>query len=77
MVVLTSAGMETPTIGFAYVVLFGAGSIIGMALLSAAIAVPLSYTSKVLTWANRWMQGGIGVGTAGLGVVICIESLRF
>ena len=77
LVVLTSAGMETPSIGFAYVVLFGAGSIVGMALLSAVIAVPLSYTSKVLTWANRWMQGGIGVGTAALGVVICLDSFSF
>lgn len=75
LVVLTSASMDTPTMGFAYVTLFGIGSIAGMAALSALIAVPLSYTARALTVANRFLRVGIGFGTILLGLSVTWDSL--
>ena len=60
--------------GFAYVALFGVGSIIGMAALSAMIAVPLSWSAGALTWANRGLQGAVGVATVAIGVTILYQT---
>mgnify|MGYP000347923771 CR=1 FL=1 len=46
-----------------YIALFGVGSIVGMAVLSAVMAVPLSYTARVFTWANRGLQAAVGALT--------------
>lgn len=74
LVLLAAGALASPAEGFAYVVLFGLGSVAGMALLSAVIAVPLSASARLLTWANRGLQGAIGLGSAGLGVTIILES---
>jgi ABC-type nickel/cobalt efflux system permease component RcnA len=70
LVILAASAIGSPALGLGYVALFGLGSIIGMALLSAAIAVPLTYTAKALTWVNRGLQGAVGAATIGLGLVI-------
>jgi ABC-type nickel/cobalt efflux system permease component RcnA len=75
LVVLTATQITTPLAGFFYVVLFGFGSILGMAILSALIAVPLSYTAKSLTWANWAMRGGIGAVTIVLGGTVVFENM--
>jgi len=74
LVVLTSAHVTDPLMGFAYVGLFGIGSIIGMVLLSGAIALPLNWSASYLTRLNVWGRGGIGLATAVLGIVIMVES---
>ena len=74
LVVLTASTIESPAWGLAYVLLFGLGSVAGMALLSAAIAVPLSWTARSLTTANRMLQLIIGVFTVGIGVRIIYET---
>jgi len=76
LVVLASSAVSDPVTGFAYVALFGFGSVAGMALLSAVIAVPLGASARFLTWANRGLQGGIGVFTMGLGVVVIMRSAQ-
>jgi ABC-type nickel/cobalt efflux system permease component RcnA len=75
LVVLTATQITTPLAGFLYVFLFGLGSILGMAILSALIAVPLSYTAKTLTWANWAMRGGIGAVTIVLGGTVIFDNL--
>mgnify|MGYP000020506553 FL=1 len=70
LLVLTAASVGPAPLGLLYVVLFGAGSIIGMAALSAAIAVPLAYTATTLTWGNWTLQGMVGLGTVILGGVV-------
>ncbi len=60
--------------GLGHVALFGLGSIAGMALLSTAIAVPLSYTASFLTWANRGLQAAIGTATITLGVIVLQDT---
>ena len=70
LVVVAATALRSPLEGLTYVILFGLGSVAGMALLSAVIAVPLSLTANLLTWANRGLQGIIGLATMVLGGVI-------
>ena len=70
LVVVAATALRSPLEGLIYVILFGLGSVAGMALLSAVIAVPLSLTAHLLTWVNRGLQGVIGLATMGLGGVI-------
>jgi hypothetical protein len=51
-------------------VLFGIGSIVGMAMLSCVIVVPLRFTAERLTWAWRGLNVGIGAITMVLGISI-------
>jgi ABC-type nickel/cobalt efflux system permease component RcnA len=74
LVVLTATSVADPLTGVGYVILFGLGSIAGMAALSAVIAVPLGYTARTLTWVNRALQGGIGAATALLGIFVMYET---
>jgi hypothetical protein len=52
---------------------FGVGSIVGMAALSAVMAIPLGISARFLTWGNRALRGAIGAATMGLGAVILFE----
>lgn len=56
--------------GVGYVLLFGLGSVLGMGLLSAVIAVPLGFTARRLSWAHRAIRGATGVVSMVLGGVI-------
>ena len=69
LLVLTASMAPDVTHWFAYIGLFGIGSIAGMAMLSAVIALPLAYTARALAWANRGIQATIGFGTIILGIV--------
>lgn len=75
LMVLTATTVGSVPMGFAYIVLFGLGSVVGMAVLSAFIAVPLTWTAKALTWANRSIQGAVGVATVILGWFVIEENL--
>jgi ABC-type nickel/cobalt efflux system permease component RcnA len=72
LVVVAATALNSTLEGLVYVFLFGLGSVAGMALLSAVIAVPLSLTARLLTWANRGLQGAIGLATMVLGGVILL-----
>jgi len=67
LLVLAATTAPSAPIGFTYVMLFGAGSILGMAALSAIIAVPIAFSARFLTWANRSIQATTGLATVGLG----------
>ena len=47
---------------------------IGMAALSMVIAVPLAVSARWLTWANRGLQGVVGVVTIAIGVATIVET---
>jgi ABC-type nickel/cobalt efflux system permease component RcnA len=70
LLVLTASSVVEPALALVYIALFGFGSVVGMALLSAVIAVPISYAAKSLTWGYRVIQVGTGVGTFVLGGLI-------
>ncbi len=71
LIVLTLETMTSVWTGILYIVLFGAGSITGMAVLSAIIAVPIRKTLS-LDWLYNGLQALIGTLTIGLGVVTVV-----
>lgn len=74
LVLLAAGSLASPVEGLAYVVVFGVGSVFGMALFSAAIAVPLTASARLLTWTNRGLQTAIGLGSSVIGVTIILHS---
>lgn len=75
LIVLTASTITSPVMGVGYILLFGFGSIIGMAILSAAIAIPLAWSARALSWANAGLQGAVGIGTVALGAFVIASSL--
>ncbi|MGH8632534.1 MAG: sulfite exporter TauE/SafE family protein [Burkholderiales bacterium] len=67
LILLSLEAQSSPAWGFAYIAIFGLGSILGMALLSAAIAVPLRLTSRYLTRAYDGLSAAVGLATVLLG----------
>jgi cytochrome c biogenesis protein CcdA len=67
LILLTLQTVTSPWTGLLYIALFGLGSMLGMALLSAAIAVPLRYSARRLTWVHQCLQAFVGVATILIG----------
>lgn len=61
--------------GIGFILLFGIGSMLGMAVVSAAIGVPLLLTARFLTWANRAIQLCVALVTAGIGASIVYQTM--
>lgn len=76
LLVLSATTVSSVPLGLGYIVLFGLGSIFGMAALSALIAVPLTWSARALTWANTGLQAAIGSATVVLGCVIIGDHWR-
>ncbi len=72
LVVLAATALESPLEGLSYVLLFGLGSVLGMALLSAVISLPLSLAASRLTWFHRGIRGAAGVVSIGVGGIIVL-----
>ncbi|MCP4328238.1 MAG: urease accessory protein [Alphaproteobacteria bacterium] len=70
LLVLSTAAVDEPALGMTYIVFFALGSVLGMALLSALIALPLALASRFLTLGSKVIQGAVGAGTVAFGVVI-------
>jgi hypothetical protein len=70
LLILTTTSVVEAELALIYIALFGLGSILGMAALSVVVAVPLAYIDRALTWGHRVLQGGIGLATMVLGVVL-------
>jgi hypothetical protein len=69
LLVLAASQSSSPAMGLGYVALFGIGSMVGMGALSTMIAVPLAISARWLSWANRGLQGVVGVVTIAIGVM--------
>lgn len=74
LLVLAVASVDSLWAGIGYVVLFGAGSIVGMGVLSAVIAVPLVWSARAMTLTNHVLQGAIGGVTILVGSMTLVES---
>jgi hypothetical protein len=70
LILLSLEAMGSPARGFVYIAIFGLGSILGMALLSAAIAVPLRLTSRRLKQTHDGLSAAVGLATLLLGCYI-------
>ncbi|MFL9502928.1 sulfite exporter TauE/SafE family protein [Rhodopseudomonas palustris] len=68
LLVLAVSQAPSPAQGLLYVALFGLGSMVGMAALSAVIAVPVVISARSLTTANRLLQGAVGILTIAIGL---------
>lgn len=67
LMLLTLGTVNTPLTGLFYVLLFGVGSILGMAALSLVIAIPLSYSAAKAGGLHRGLHLLTGVATTSLG----------
>jgi ABC-type nickel/cobalt efflux system permease component RcnA len=76
LVMLTLDTFNELWLGALYVILFGVGSIIGMAILSVIISVPMR-ASKRLTWLNNSLTASVGVMTLVLGLLTIVETSPF
>jgi len=74
LVLLTSQTIEPVSTKVVYIVLFGLGSMVGMAVLSVAIAVPLRYAAGSMTWAYNGLSAMLGIFTTGLGLLTISHS---
>ena len=74
LILLSLEAMGSPARGFVYIAIFGLGSILGMALLSAAIAVPLRLTSRRLKQTHDGLSATVGLATLLLGCYIVYRS---
>lgn len=74
LLILTVSAMPSPLLALVYLALFGIGSIVGMAALSAVISVPLGYSARLLSRGRQALELVIGVATVGLGAATIYAS---
>lgn len=67
LILLSLEELHSPVLGFVYIAVFGLGSLLGMALLSAVIAVPLRLSSRHFARAHDGLSAVFGLGTVLLG----------
>ncbi len=72
LILLTMETIDSMWYGMFYILLFGIGSMLGMALLSFVIAIPLKASASGLTWMHNGLQLSIGLFTTGLGLIIVL-----
>ncbi len=75
LILFTTNSVPSIGLGLAYIALFGIGSIVGMALLSMIISIPIHASSKRLTWLHNGLQLSIGIFTLGIGASIVVRML--
>jgi ABC-type nickel/cobalt efflux system permease component RcnA len=73
LIILTLQTVATPMEGIAYILLFGLGSTLGMALFSFIMALPLWYSARSLTHWHNGIQFGVALFTTGLGLLLLYE----
>jgi len=61
--------------GLMYILIFGAGSMLGMFVFSLVISVPLGMTAKRLSRVHNGLQFSIGVVTSALGVGLLVGTV--
>lgn len=75
LVVLAAGSAHSPLTGLGYMLLFSAGSVLGMALVSLAMVVPLHFTARHLPRAATLLRIGTGILSIVVGVIVLVESL--
>jgi ABC-type nickel/cobalt efflux system permease component RcnA len=73
LIILALESVASPLQGMLYILLFGVGSICGMALLATAISLPLRYSARSLTWAHNGLTVLVGLVTIGLGGMLVYQ----
>lgn len=73
LILLTLQTVASPLLGLLYIALFGVGSMLGMAILSVIIAIPLRYSAHGMTWLHNGLQIVIGFVTVGVGAMLVYQ----
>lgn len=73
LVLVVLGSIQSFWLGVVYMILFGVGSVVGMALFSAVISLPIRLSARSMTWAFNGLQGGIGVWTLVIGVSLITD----
>lgn len=73
---LTLQTVPSIVAGLVYIGLFGLGSILGMAALSAAIAVPLRAAARTVSRVQGALEAVVGVATIAIGLKLLYSLLR-
>jgi ABC-type nickel/cobalt efflux system permease component RcnA len=68
LLLLTVTAIPSRWLGLAYILVFGLGSILGMAVLSAVISVPMQGTARALSRTHRVVEVVTGLATLAIGV---------
>ncbi len=75
VVLLSLQTVDSLGSGILYIVLFGLGSILGMAVLSAAMAVPLRHAARSMTWAYSGLTAVLGCFSMSLGAFTIYQAV--
>ncbi len=71
LLVLTT--IRNPFWAIAYLLVFGVGTIAGMMLITAAIALPFAYTASRFVWINRYLGVASGLLSLGFGLFLAYQ----
>ena len=70
---LVLSTIKNPYWAAAYLLIFGAGTILGMMGITAAMTVPFALTVRRFAWLNRALAFGTGAVSLGLGIFLIYE----
>ena len=68
LMLAVAASIADPLLAIAYVVIFGVGSIGGMAITSTLFAIPMVVTTRRFAGATRWVCGGAAIASVLVGL---------
>ncbi len=74
VILLALQTVGSPLQGMLYILVFGIGSMLGMALLSVVISIPMLMSARRLSWAHNVFQILVGLLTIGLGLMVVYEN---
>jgi len=75
LILLALETVASPWLGMVYMGLFGIGSIIGMALLSLVMAIPLRQSARGLGWFHHGLQMVVGAVSVFLGIDLVMDIM--
>jgi ABC-type nickel/cobalt efflux system permease component RcnA len=74
VILLALQTVTSPLQGVLYILVIGIGSMLGMALLSVAISIPMRLSAGRLTWVHNGLQIAVGTLTTGLGLLVIHQN---
>lgn len=70
---LVLSTIRSPKWALLYLLIFGVGTIAGMMLITAALALPFSFAGHRFTWLNRSLVLGSGLLSLCFGIFVCYD----
>jgi hypothetical protein len=70
---LVLSTIHEPKWGVLYLLIFGVGTIAGMMLITAAIALPFSFAGYKFAWLNQTLVTGSGLASLAFGFFVCYQ----